>query len=91
MGKYLSLDAGSLRRRLYILAENNLGREMKKQSIQISMIFFASLILLSGCGSAFGKCVEAKQDQFKKENPNENYEKLVREREIHERECQNLR
>ena len=55
------------------------------------MIFFASLILLSGCGSAFDKCVEAKQDQFKKENPNENYEKLVREREIHERECQNLR
>ena len=91
MGKYLSLDAGSLRRRLYKLAGNNLGREMKKQSIQISMIFFASLILLSGCGSAFEKCVEAKQDAYKKENPNENYEKLVREREIHERECQNLR
>ena len=28
---------------------------------------------------------------YKKEYPNENYEKLVREREIHERECQNLR
>jgi hypothetical protein len=91
MGRYLSLDAGSLRRRLSKLAENNLGMEMKKQSIQIIMLYFASLILLSGCGSAFEKCVEAKQDAYKKENPNENYEKLVREREIHERECQNLR
>ena len=91
MGRYLSLDAGSLRRRLSKLAENNLGMEMKKQSIQIIMLYFASLILLSGCGSAFEKCVEAKQDAYKKENPNENYEKLVRERETHERECQNLR
>jgi uncharacterized protein YceK len=65
--------------------------EMKKRTIQVSVICFASLILLSGCGSAFEKCVEAKQDAYKKENPNENYEKLVREREIHERECQNLR
>ena len=64
---------------------------MENRSNKVSMICFASLILLSGCGSAFDKCVEAKQDQFKKENPNENYEKLVREREIHERECQNLR
>ena len=52
---------------------------------------FSLVTLLTGCGSAFDKCVEAKQDEFKKENPNENYEKLVREREIHERECQNLR
>ena len=64
---------------------------MENRSIQISMICFASLMLLSGCRSAFEKCVEAKQDAYKKENPNENYEKLVREREIHERECQNLR
>lgn len=64
---------------------------MKKLSIQISTIYFTSLILLSGCGSAFEKCVEAKQDEYKKENPNENYEKLVRGRELHERECQDLR
>ena len=64
---------------------------MKKLSIQISTIYFTSLILLSGCGSAFEKCVEAKQEEYKKENPNENYEKLVRERELHERECQDLR
>lgn len=57
----------------------------------LSILNISVLILLSGCGSAFDKCVEAKQDEFKKENPNENYEKLVREREIHERECQNLR
>ncbi len=64
---------------------------MKKKSNQFSIICFSCLILLSGCRSAYEKCVEAKQDEFKKENPNENYEKLVREREIHERECQNLR
>ncbi len=64
---------------------------MKKKSNQFSIIFFSCLILLSGCRSAYEKCVEAKQDEFKKENPNENYEKLVREREIHERECQDLR
>ena len=57
----------------------------------LSILSFSFVTLLSGCGSAFDKCVEAKQDEFKKENPNENYEKLVREREIHERECQNLR
>lgn len=54
-------------------------------------MIFSCLILLSGCRSAFEKCVEAKQDEYKKENPNENYEKLVREREMHERECQDLR
>jgi len=65
--------------------------KMKKSSIQLSVICFSCLMLLSGCRSAFEKCVEAKQDEFKKENPNENYEKLVRERELHERECQALR
>lgn len=64
---------------------------MKKSFIQLSIICFSCFIFLSGCRSAYEKCVEAKQDEFKKENPNENYEKLVREREIHERECQNLR
>jgi hypothetical protein len=57
----------------------------------LSILSFSFITLLTGCGSAFDKCVEAKQDEFKKAYPNENYEKLVREREIHERECQNLR
>ena len=48
-------------------------------------------MLLSGCTSAFEKCVEAKQEEFKKEHPAENYENLVREREVHERECQSLK
>ena len=62
------------------------------KSFKLLRIFSFSLVtLLSGCVSAFDKCVEAKQDEFKKAYPNENYEKLVREREIHERECQNLR
>ena len=64
---------------------------MKKTYIPLYVMIFSCLILLSGCRSAFEKCVEAKQDEYKKENPNENYEKLVREREIHERECQDLR
>jgi hypothetical protein len=64
---------------------------MKKSLIKLSIICFGCLILLNGCRSAFEKCVEAKQDEYKKENPNENYEKLVRERELHERECQDLR
>ncbi len=57
----------------------------------LSILSFSLVTLLTGCGSAFDKCVEAKQDEFKKAYPNENYEKLVRERETHERECQNLR
>jgi hypothetical protein len=64
---------------------------MNKSFKLLSILSFSLVTLLSSCGSAFDKCVEAKQDEFKKENPNENYEKLVREREIHERECQNLR
>jgi hypothetical protein len=64
---------------------------MNKSFKLLSIFSFSLVTLFSGCGSAFDKCVEAKQDEFKKENPNENYEKLVREREIHERECQNLR
>ena len=47
--------------------------------------------LMSGSESAFFSLKPSDTDEFKKENPNENYEKLVREREIHERECQNLR
>lgn len=66
-------------------------KDMKKSSIQLSIMCFSCLVLLNGCGSAFDKCVESKQDEFKKANPNENYEKLVREREIHEREYRNLR
>ncbi len=64
---------------------------MNKSFKLLSIFSFSLVTLLSGCGSAFDKCVEAKQDEFKKAYPNENYEKLVREREIHERECQNLR
>jgi len=64
---------------------------MNKSFKLLSILSFILVTLLSGCGSAFDKCVEAKQDEFKKAYPNENYEKLVREREIHERECQSLR
>jgi cell division protein FtsB len=64
---------------------------MNKSFKLLSILSFSLVTLLTGCGSAFDKCVEAKQDEFKKAYPNENYEKLVREREIHERECQNLR
>ena len=61
---------------------------MRRSSIQLTILSFSCLILVSGCTSAFDKCVEAKQEEFKKEHPDENYENLVREREVHERECQ---
>ncbi len=45
------------------------------------------VLLATGCMSAFDKCVEAKQDQFKREHPAENWENLVRARQRFEQEC----
>ncbi len=47
----------------------------------------ATLLLSSGCTPALDKCVEAKQDQFKREHPEENWENLVRARQRFELEC----
>lgn len=52
-----------------------------------ALILAAAAMMLSGCASEFEKCVEAKQDEFKRENPNENWENLVRARERFEAEC----
>lgn len=54
----------------------------------ISALLLASAATLtSGCASEFDKCVEAKQDAFKREHPDENWENLVRAREQFEAEC----
>jgi hypothetical protein len=42
---------------------------------------------MAGCAPEFDKCVEAKQDAYKREHPDENWENLVRAREQFEAEC----
>ena len=58
---------------------------MKRMNIRI--FFIVATALSAGCTSEFDKCVEAKQDAFKLEHPNENWENLVRAREQFEVEC----
>jgi len=54
----------------------------------IGALFLAgSCILMAGCAPEFDKCVEAKQDAYKREHPDENWENLVRAREQFEAEC----
>lgn len=53
----------------------------------VSAFVLAAAALSAGCASEFDKCVEAKQDAFKREHPNENWENLVRAREQFEAEC----
>lgn len=55
--------------------------------VTISTFFVVAAALSAGCTSAFDKCVEAKQDVFKREHPDENWENLVRAREQFEAEC----
>ena len=53
----------------------------------ISVLLLAAAALTGGCASEFDKCVEAKQDAFKREHPDESWENLVRAREQFEAEC----
>jgi hypothetical protein len=55
---------------------------------RISVFFIVVAALSTGCVSEFDKCVETKQDAFKREHPDENWENLVRARENFAAECQ---
>lgn len=52
-----------------------------------ALLLAAAALMTAGCASEFDQCVEAKQDEFKRANPTENWENLVRARERFETEC----
>ena len=45
------------------------------------------LLLLAGCSSAFDKCVEDKQNAYKKDHPDANYAELLDSRELFQKQC----
>ena len=64
-----------------------------RYAIQAIKISLRSLVLgvvataSVACSSEFERCVEAKQDQYKREHPDDNWENLVRAREQFQQEC----
>lgn len=55
-----------------------------------SMIFFSgvvALLLLTSCGSKFDRCVEDRQNQYKKDHSDANYAELLDSRELFQKQC----
>lgn len=57
-----------------------------KYVIRMQLLIGVAVIGIA-CSSEFDKCVESKQDRYKRENPTENWENLVRAREKFQQEC----
>jgi hypothetical protein len=57
-----------------------------KHTIRMPLLIGVAVIAVA-CSSEFDKCVETKQDRFKREHPTENWENLVRAREQFQQEC----
>jgi hypothetical protein len=57
-----------------------------KHIIRMPLLIGVAVIGVA-CSSEFDKCVETKQDRFKREHPTENWENLVRAREQFQQEC----
>ena len=53
----------------------------------ILIICLPGLILLSSCGSKFDRCVEERQNQYKKDHPDANYAELLDSRELFQKQC----
>lgn len=45
------------------------------------------LLSLAACSSAFDKCVEDKQNTYKKDHPDANYAELLDSRELFQKQC----
>lgn len=45
------------------------------------------LMLLASCGSKFDRCVEDRQNQYKKDHPDANYAELLDSRELFQKQC----
>jgi hypothetical protein len=62
--------------------------EIEKVKHIISMLLLIGVAVIGvACSSEFDKCVETKQDRYKREHPTENWENLVRAREQFQLEC----
>ncbi len=46
-----------------------------------------SLLMLASCGSKFDRCVEERQNQYKKDHPDANYAELLDSRELFQKQC----
>ena len=46
-----------------------------------------TVLLLASCGSSFERCVEDRQNQYKKEHPDANYAELLDSRERFQKQC----
>jgi hypothetical protein len=57
-----------------------------KHIIRMPLLIGVAMIGVA-CSSEFDKCVETKQDRYKREHPTENWENLVRAREQFQQEC----
>ncbi len=46
-----------------------------------------ALLMLASCGSKFDRCVEERQNQYKKDHPDANYAELLDSRELFQKQC----
>jgi hypothetical protein len=59
---------------------------MRYRSLNFILCLLALLILAS-CGSKFDRCVEERQNQYKKDHPDANYAELLDSRELFQKQC----
>ncbi len=53
----------------------------------IFLFVFAGVMMLSACGSKLDRCVEDRQNQYKKDHPEANYAELLDSRERFQKQC----
>ena len=59
---------------------------MKHRSL-ILIPALAGLTMLASCGSKFDRCVEDRQNQYKKDHADANYAELLDSRELFQKQC----
>ncbi len=59
---------------------------MRYRSLNFILGLLALLMLVS-CGSKFDRCVEDRQNQYKKDHPDANYAELLDSRELFQKQC----
>ena len=53
----------------------------------ILIFVFAGVLMLSACSSKLDRCVEDRQNQYKKDHPEANYAELLDSRERFQKQC----
>ena len=59
---------------------------MRYRSLNFTLGLLA-LLMLASCGSKFDRCVEERQNQYKKDHPDANYAELLDSRELFQKQC----